>query len=252
MEILRESLAISMFLLAIVKYNEKRYIGYFVYLSFAFLFHIYALILFAAHPFVSNRISNKIKYSILIFTILFLVWIDDPIIFPSSFTDAYKFMDLSFYDIDREMTVYGYLYNALRIAPVIFIIFLYNRNPLPFLTLQKETLFWLALLYIFIIIIRIFLIPFFDRLSNYFILFVILLVVVAMFDLVKKYIHQSFQFLVIVLCCFTSGLFYILPMMKVDPIFDAPTYKRYYPYGSVIFNDTDPDREYIIRLEVKE
>ena len=252
MEIVRESLAISMFLISIVEYNERKYFKCYLFIFFAIMFHNFAVLLLFVPLFLSNYFSNKIKWSLLIILIASSLFLESAMSFLISVVVSLVSIDLSFYDIAKEMTMFGYLYAFLRIAPVLFVMIFYRKKDLPYVFIKKRTLYSLASLYILSVFIRATTIPFMDRFTNYFIIFVILIVTGAIYDLVNKYVIKNFRFYSIVFISVISFLFYILPYVKLDPIFGVPWYKRYYPYYSIFSKKTDPDRERMTTMEGKE
>lgn len=253
MEIVRESLAIGVFLLAMIKYNENKIVSSYFLIFIAFLFHHFAAILFIVPFFLTKKISLKFKLLFLLGVIFFLFTFQSPLAFIDSYLSKFSTVDVTFYDLaDFKMSVFGYLYMSLKIIPVLVVILLYRKRDIPNVFFRKDLLFSLSLLYVFIIIIRATTIPFIERFSNYFIFFVILLLTGAIYDIVERYIIKIFRFntiLVISILCF---LFQISPYLEISPMFGVPLYKRYYPYYSVISEKTDPDRELMTEMEGKE
>lgn len=253
MEIVRESLAIGVFLLAMIKYNENKIVSSYFLIFIAFLFHHFAAILFIVPFFLTKKISLKFKLLFLLGVIFFLFTFQSPLAFIDSYLSKFSTVDVTFYDLaDFKMSVFGYLYMSLKIIPVLVFILLYRKRDIPNVFFRKDLLFSLSLLYVFIIIIRATTIPFIERFSNYFIFFVILLLTGAIYDVVERYIIKIFRFntiLVISILCF---LFQISPYLEISPMFGVPLYKRYYPYYSVISEKTDPDRELMTEMEGKE
>lgn len=253
MEIIRESLAISMFLLAIIKYNNRQYINYYFYILLSFMFHLYAFVLFFVPLFLSVRISNKVKWLISIILIIFLSNLENATSIINSLTYTYINLDLSTFLLDYgKASKMGYLYMLLRITPAIIIMLMYKEREIPHTFLKKHLLFSLSSLYIICVLIRATSIPFMDRFSNYFIIFTILLGTNALYDCISRFIVKPLRFHCIFLATILIFTFNILPLLRINPIWGVPLYKRYYPYSSFLSKKTDPDREYLIRIEAKE
>lgn len=253
MEIVRESLAIGVFLLAMIKYNEKKMFKTYFLILIAFLFHHFAAILFMVPFFLTKKISFKFKLFFLLGIILFLFAFQSPLVFIDSYLAKFSTVDVTLYDLaDFKMSVFGYLYMFLKIIPVLIVILLFRKRDIPNVFFKKDLLFSLSLLYVFIIIIRATTIPFIERFSNYFIFFVILLLTGAIYDIVERYVIKIFQFNTILIISILCFLFQVTPYLEINPMFGVPLYKRYYPYYSVISEKTDPDRELMTEMEGKE
>lgn len=253
MEIVRESLAIGVFLLAMIEYNKKKILNTYLLILVAFLFHHFAAILFIIPLFLTNKISLKLKLIFLSSIILFLFSLGSPLALIEPYLGSFSTLDVSVYDLaDFNISLFGYIYTAIKIIPIIAVILIYRKRDIPDINFEKKTLYILSFLYIFIMIIRITTIPFIERFSNYFIFFVILLLAGAIFDIVNKYIIKSFRFFSILTVSTLCFLFQIFPYLEINPMFGVPLYKRYYPYYSVISEKTDPEREFITEMESKE
>lgn len=253
MEIVRESIAIGFFLLAMIRYNQNYLLRCFWLIFVAFLFHHFAAVLFLVPIYLSEKINFKLKFIALTSIILFLLSFDAPLFFINSYLEKFSSVDVSFYELaDFKMSVFGYLYMFLKILPVILVMFLYQKRAVPNLFFNKKTLFLLCLLYVFIVIIRATSIPFIERLSNYFIFFVILLLTGAIYDVLDVYVIKFLQFKTILVLSFVCLYFQLMPYLEVNPFFGVPLYKRYYPYYSVFSEKTDADRELMTAMEGKE
>lgn len=253
MEIVRESLAIGVFLLAMIKYNEKKMFKTYFLILIAFLFHHFAAILFLVPFFLTNKISLKYKLIFLTSIILFLFSFGSPLLIIESYLVKFSALDVSVYDLtDFNISLFGYIYTSLKIIPVIVVIFVYRKKEIPNVYFNRNLLYLLSLLYVFIMIIRITTIPFIERFSNYFIFFVILLLTGAMFDIIDKQVIKPLRFCSILITSILCLLFQVFPYLERNPMFGVPLYKRYYPYYSVFSEKTDPERELITEMEGKE
>ena len=254
MEIMRESLAVSFFLVSVVKYNNKKYWQVFLFMFIAFMFHQFAAFLFVIPFFLSSLVSENVKKIMGVAFLVFVLMLDDPVTFISNYLSSSFSAQLSLYELVEvdKMKITGYIYALLRILPIIIILLSYRNKSLPYVKLDKKIMVNLLLMYIIIVVIRTFSIPFLERFANYFIMYAIVAIVGWSYDLISKFTHKIFHFQAIVVVAFVSFLFYNLPLLKVDPIFNATLYKRYYPYYSIFSELRDPDREWIIRKEAKE
>ena len=252
MDILRESLAIAMFLIAILQYANKRLYYFYLWVILAGLFHIYALCLLALPLILTKKINSTYKI-IAILSGLLLISIYNPIVFLASTFNFLEKLDFIIYDISSKLTSIGIAYQILRLLPIVFILLFYRIRAIPNLYIQKNIIFSLCWLYVVIIIIRIIAFPFFDRLSNYFILLVISCIVSALPDLIDRLHLRNFRIPIVGCVMAVSFLFYILPLLGPAPyIASIPVYSRYYPYSSIFTKALDVDREKIIELEGKE
>lgn len=254
MEIMRESLAVSMFLVAVVRYNDRRILSFYCWLISAILFHKFAIFVVVAGILILQiRFPLAIKSVISVAIIVLLLNIDNPFDYVSSFGGLLGDLNLQLYEVDGKLSSLGLAYNIVRIIPIILVLFIYRRQPLPDLLLRKELMFPLCWAFVFIIVIRIISIPFMDRISNYFVFFVLACLVSALADLTAKSQLRAFRLPLVGGASALGFIFYILPLLQPDPLLgDIPTYRRYYPYSSVFFMQTDPDREFITSIEAKE
>lgn len=253
MEILRESLAVAMFLIAVVRYNDRRFLAFFSWLIAAVLFHKFALILLVTPFLLTRRIPGAVKFLLPVAVIVGLNSVGNPFEYVDSFGGFISSLNLQSYEVERELSTLGLIYNLLRIAPIILVLIWYQSRPLADLRLRKEVIFPLCWAYVFVVIIRIISIPFMDRVSNYFVFFVLCCLVSALSDLLENGQLKAFRIPLMSGAIILSFFFYILPLLQPDPkLGDISTIHRYYPYSSVFTMQTDPDREQIIYLEAKE
>jgi len=253
MEIMRESMAVAMFLVAVVRYNDRRMLAFYGWLIAASLFHKFALLLFVTPFLLTPRIPVWMKVFAALTLVLSLGSLSNPLEYIESFGGVLADLDLKFYEVESELSVWGLTYNLLRIVPVMFVLYWYRDRPLKGLYLRKAVLFPLCWAFVLIIVVRIISIPFLDRISNYFVFFVIGLLVSALGDFLENRPLRSIRIPVMSAVSVLSLLFYILPLLPPDPkLGDIPSYRRYYPYYSVLSMQTDSDREYLISIEAKE
>lgn len=254
MEIMRESLAVAMFLIAIVRYNDRRLLSFYFWLIAASLFHKFALLMALAAPFIlTRRIPVTLKVVSSVALIGLLASLVNPLEYIASISGFLADLNLQLYEVEGELSPFGLAYNLLRITPIALVLLWYRYHPLPDLRIRNEVVRPLCWTFVFIIIIRIISIPFMDRIANYFVFFVICYLVSAIAELIEKGPLRSFRRTLVGTVSVLSLIFYVLPLLPPDPrLGDIPTYRRYYPYSSVFFMQTDPDREYLISIEAKE
>jgi len=254
MEIMRESLAVAMFLIAVVCYAEKRFFWFYTFLLFSVLFHKFAILVVALAPFaLTDKVSSYVKIAFPIILIVFLQSLSSPLEYIGTISGFAEDLNLHFYDVDSEMTAAGLLYHLLRVIPIFMVMLFFKSKPIPDLIIDKKILYPLCWLFIFTVIVRIISIPFMDRISNYYIFFVICCMASVLANLLEHKTLQPMKSYIVVCSIFVSLLFYVLPLFVPDPHLDEiPTYRRYYPYSSVLFEESDYERERIIQLEAKE
>jgi hypothetical protein len=95
-------------------------------------------------------------------------------------------------------------------------------------------------------------VPYAERLLNYFIIFVQLLLLNFSYDFAKRYFKKNSIFIGVLLPIFIHFFFYISTFLKISPYYGVRYYKIYYPYYSVFSEGIDKDRERIIYLTGKE
>lgn len=255
MEIIREAIAVGMFMIAIVKYNEGNYKKCFLFFSFAVLFHVYAITVGIVFVFFSKQVHQTFKNLIAFLVVSIILVLPDPLKLAIELFGGDVGLSLGqYYDVKLEsMSVLGYLFMILRVAVVYFAIRYFKFiNVIPFTKLSKTVIQNIGILFIVLVVIRSVSIPFLERILNYFTLIIVVLLTSYFFNLLisKKYNRQRFSIYCIVIVAVICVN--IIPMLKFIPEWRAPYYKRYFPYDSVFEKNRDPEREYIIRYEAKE
>lgn len=252
MEILRESLAISMFLMSVVYLSREKYFKMAFAMLCAIGFHKFAVFGIFLLLVSSRKIAFRVKFFAAAALAVFLVIVGDPITYVEPLVASVSSADLSFYRLDVKLTLAGYAYNILRFLPVLYILYVFRKSEIPNLLLSRRILYSGCLVYALLIVIRITVTPYVDRIANYFVFFPLVLFACT----VPTYIGHllgvkrasgltPFVLLVVV-------LFNTLPLLSPNAQNDIPTYKRYFPYYTFLTGTTDPDREEISRLEAKE
>jgi hypothetical protein len=255
MDIIRESLAIGMFLIAILKFDEKKYFMCFLFFLFAILFHVFAVFLGLVFVIISQNISRYFKYTI--FSIILLFFILTPNFMETISENVGELMgsQISSYNevITNKISISGFIYMFLRILPILFCIIKFRKlDEINSLLISKKLILNLAEIYVLLIIIRVFYIPFLERVINYFIFFVIILMTSFLYHLIHDKIKKSHQVVSFFTICIIVFSFNILPMFKFVEEWNSPYYKRYFPYSSIFSKTYDKEREFIIIIEGKE
>jgi len=251
MEILREAVAISLFLLAVVSYSERKILAFFL-ISCALLMHQFAFVLLILYIIFLTKFS--IRYFKYCFCILFSIFflIKEPLVLLQNMLSVAGYIDLSFYDIESELSTLGLInYLVKIIVPLLIIRSFIKQND--FLTASERHIFYIMIVfYSGIYAIRIVSIPYIERFINYASVFVIIVLSSFLMSKILKF-NFIIRFLAfssaVILSCFLS----IYPLLKLDVINgNVPIYKRYYPYSSILEKSIDSERELIIKIEAKE
>ncbi|CAK2924096.1 putative EpsG family protein [Vibrio crassostreae] len=251
MEILREAIAVSIFLIYLTLYHKNK-ISSLLLCVIAFMFHKYAFILFLFHIVYCSNIGYKRFLFIsggMTFVILLL---DNPLDNIQTLVNLVTSKsNLSFYQLDVGMSTFGYLYHSMKISfPIVCILYLFkNKKLIDETTFRCFTMS--VIMYTCVNLIRIFSIPFIDRITNYFMPVIIGLSVCALLLFLRRQDRVVYNIIFPILVII-SVVFSWLPLTKVDPILNTPMYKRYYPYYSIFSEKTDEDREWMTYLEAKE
>lgn len=250
MEVLRESVAIGFFLLCVLAYNERRYVRAFALWAIAVLFHQYAVFLGLALFLAADVLRPKVKILLLCGFMAALLLIGNPMDYFYRLLLSAGLSDLLAYDVQAELTWSGYLYNILRGLPCLYVMIKYRDCDIDSLGLRKSLVFTMCGVYLVLIFVRIMVLPFADRFTNYFIVFPIILVSSVIYLEIRAFrlavVPAASGMFVLV------GVFYVLPLLVPHSEYDVPTYKRYFPYHTFLSEGVDEDREYITRFEGKE
>lgn len=250
MEVLRESLAVGFFLLCVLAYNERRYFRAVSLWVLAALFHQYAVFLGLALFLAADVLRPKMKVVLMVGFVGFLLAVGNPMDFFYRSLLSVGFTDLLTYDVQADLTWSGYLYNVLRGIPCLYVMIKYRNDDIKGMNLRKSMVFTMCGIYLVLIVIRITVLPFADRFTNYFIFFPIVLVASVVYTEIRRLalaaIPTTCAMFVLV------GVFYVVTLLAPHAEYNVPTYKRYYPYATFFSEEVDEDREYITRYEGKE
>lgn len=247
-EIMRESFAVSVFLLSIPYLLHRQYLKYYIGAFIAFGFHLSAFVLFLV-PFINIIPNNKWGRLIGLFLPLFII------VFANIFTS--KLLLLLDIDLFEEQATY-YFSNEMYATSRFSLSFLVNvafYAVFPFVLLYKYiydedrkllSIFHLVIIFAIVYCCAI-IVPIFYRINNYFtiILFIYLAGMItskkSLFKLPKCCVNLVGRFILVV---FVLSKIYVFFSSSIgDSSF--PSYRRYYPYSSIFTKQIDKEREYI-------
>jgi hypothetical protein len=250
MEVLRESLAVGFFLLCVLAYDKRKYVRACLLWVVAVLFHQYAVFLGLALFLAADVLRPKLKIALMLGFIGFLLLIGNPIDYFYRLLLSAGLTDLLSYDIQAELSWTGYLYNFLRGVPCLYIMIKYRDCEIEGMNLRKSLVFTMCGIYLVLVFVRVTVLPFADRFTNYFIFFPIILASSVIYREMRAF--RLAQASTVSATFVLVGVFYVLPLLAPHPEYHVPTYKRYYPYHTFLSEDVDEEREYITRFEGKE
>lgn len=246
--VLRESFAISFFLLSIPHLINRNWIKYSMYIFGAFMFHAGAIILFLC-PFIfylDFNSRNKVLITAAIFFILSLVAAS------SNLTNAYMnfvystnsvgLIEQSEYYLLRDRYV---LTGIENIGKSLFF-FIINMIPLYYISkkcdMEQKKVIPLAFLYILVFLVNDF-VPIAYRYKDYTRVLYYIALSIFLVEISKKYLIK--QNILLVLLLFGLYIYPIRSYFAVNEYYGEPAWTQYYPYHSVIDKGTSPIRESI-------
>lgn len=242
-EILRESLAVGVSLIALNSYYNKKWVHYYIYVLLAALFHISALFLIVL-PFVSRIRINKyfILSLLLIVFSASLLW--------SLFYENIQHLFFVSDNIEGKANAYldndNYIYN---VNGMIFSIFTYVIIPLLFVLFKmifvkdasmKEAPFvWM---YIVLGVFVMYNNTIFTRFQNYCFFPFIVFITNLLYEKPSKLLFRKVLFVVSFLLLL-FGKYYSFSKKDVTEVYYI--YQRYFPYSSIIEKKEIPSRMYM-------
>jgi hypothetical protein len=234
-EIIRESLAIAVFLLSLPSFYKKKWIRYYLFAVVAFLFHTSAMLIFFFPFFRFIRINKFFIYSILIIIPLTgIIW---------SFFQEYIQLFFIFSNIESKVTSYFDEKYAPNLNGIILMMIIYVILPLILVLLSKKDkkikeapFIWL---YIVLGIFTIYNGTVFTRFQNYmFFPFIIWLSNVP-FDARNILKPAKARLIILLIFLFFAGRHY--NYFKEDYM-GVYFYERYFPYNSIVTKKEHPFR----------
>lgn len=256
MEVMREAVSVSYFLMALLALDKGRIMYMFIYIAIAFLFHAYSLLVFLLFLFYFKILVRKPILSIISIMCIIVVCIieknfiieliaryvvgSDTIYTDSAITyaqsDKYGETDLSWKGILITFTLPILYLGMLFITRKHYHRYI-NMNPLIFNTTIYLASTLILLRYSLAII---------DRIYNYFHVFTFLLIVLF-FNYTYTKIKNKKQRIGIFISLILIPIFCAYKQYyRTDGLVDTEkNYSRYYPYSSIFNKTKDPQREKI-------
>ena len=243
MEVLRESLALCVFLCSISCFLQKEWGKYFLFVGFALLFHLSAIILLFIPfcYFIPKKISI-LKFIILLVCIGGILSSINVTYFIEQFMPFDKLLNKASSYIGFTSNLNAFLMRLIKLFPIILLLYVQRRNKLDLLGFE---IFVYA--YCCISVFAIF-IPFFIRFSNYLNIPICLYVVNIFYNIYRSYKIKQLSFL---FCSMALGGMLLLnfwypmtlDMSKYFP--QGKYYHLYLPYNSIFDRQRNERREAI-------
>ena len=240
MEVLRESLAVSFFLLSIPYLLNKKWLAYYLLCILAYSFHSSALILFVLPLF---AIEMKMKYQISILVLLTLlinfIPIGDLISNYLGFLSITQVASRNY--LNLEINFIGILAQILKIIPILFIYIIYKRKKLN----HEFAIFVMP--YLVLGILSAF-IPGVYRFLNYLTIPILIFAVDLFYFLLRrkhKYIFSYYKIAGSLCILILMQLQYFTRDMTKFSQVNSVFFNGYTPYHSILDEKKDPIREKI-------
>lgn len=240
MEIMRESLAICIFLLAYNSYSSKNWIRFYIYAYFAYLFHSSAVILFLFPLIQSLRFNFKGICVTLIFLVVssYLSPLIELGLIYSKISDKFVL-----YSETKKLNVFGIISGFLLTCLVPYFFIFFYEKILRFYNKFRNLIF----AYFFLAILSL-AVQGFYRFLNYILMFQILFLADFFIDILKKD-----NDLLRIKILFLSFFLLIILVPKIQYYYRDTSmwaegtrkYNLYYPYSSVLGK-----KEYIFRKDI--
>ena len=248
-EIMREALAVSVFLYSTKYLVKSKYLQYFIFCFIAIGFHMSALITLIIPIF---RYIISFKYGLIfIVAICFIILLGSRYVSNQLLilieVEMLKDKAISYFSKDRYSTSVLGIGSLFNIAFNVLLPFLLYIQYLRKNNERMKEIFWGVACYGIVHCLSL-VIPIFYRFNNYFyIFFIIYLIDIATLRFyignVKAKSIKGLVFLI--LFVFSFGKFYAICTAKVGDS-SYLSYKRYYPYSSIFTEERDFQREKII------
>lgn len=248
-QILRQSLAIAVYLSAIPYFEKKQWLKYYLISTVAFSFHTSALICFV-FPFIKIIGYNKKALLLyLLLMLLFIINVDEVlIILLNSYTLSEETAHIDFYAQQVELGLGFSFFINLMLSVIVpfYFIYLFSKRSMIDKIYPKQ---YIIIAYAFIYTVGLY-VPILYRFNHYFILFLYLFYI-DIFNYIARYSYTKFKFgalklrvgvyFIVLILTFTTikARFYFSPYGDTP----YPTWVQYYPYSSVIFKSKDNLRE---------
>ncbi|MDR3011469.1 MAG: EpsG family protein [Sphingobacterium sp.] len=244
MEILRESLAIAMFIIGYIYYNKGRFLYFSIFILLAILFHTSAIIALFI-PIFSRIKFNAIGITTVLFLGVGLLFFSDKIMV--IFLTENSMSKISNYS-NIIANANGIITNAVMyiVVPSLFLKFYIKNSIRPLFENLYLFYFFIALLVVFI--------PGFSRFLNYFFPFMLIIfsnIIYQIYNLnkfrgVRNIFAMTFTFLILL----PKIIYYMGDTSKYYP--NSIKLNLWYPYSSVLEKEEYPARQIIFRETMKE
>lgn len=240
MEIMRESLAICVFLLAYPSFREKKWLKYYVIAIVAFLFHSSAIILFLFPllRYVKMNLFNVLMIGLVFIISIYFKQIIGLVLFTSRISE--KFNTYS----NLQLNIFGIISNFLFYCLIPFVVIRLNNSLNRFESKFEELIF----LYFFLAMVFLY-IPGFARFLNYLTPFLLIYLGDFINNIMndKKLIKVKFLYVTMVffLISFSKIQYYLIDTSK--SVKDTHQYNLWYPYSSVFEKEEYRYRELIFQ-----
>lgn len=244
-EIMRESIAVSIFLLSYQYLVTKRYLKYFIFCFLAFMFHASASIMISL-PFIYPILSKirGIKSLLFVFLIAFLIshfTVDLLGVLLDIFFSGNSLLETKADGIlaSKGLNIFGIINKLIEMFPVFLVLYYVNKSKASYIISQQQ---FIVLIYLILNIIGMIYLPL-NRLQNYF--SILFLVVFVDFLTRKEYKLNNIWMMKIALMIMLAFkfLYYLSPLAGLTYFKDFRNYEFYVPYHSVFDKEKELRRE---------
>ncbi len=250
-EIMREALAVSVFMFSFKYLVSHRYGKYYIFCLIAFMFHASAFILFFLPPIykiVSKRRGVPLYLTILSLSFVVILSADVIIYLMSAylFSGNSLILDrLFFLGESNGLNFFGIAGKIIFLLPVIIT----QRCLWSVRDLNTDANNFISSMYIIFSIIAVVITPL-SRLENYFsILFLIIFVNFICSYTCRKYFRSMISISILIFSISQVRWYSALTHSIYKEDSDFRRYERYIPYHSIIDKEKEPEREHAIRQE---
>lgn len=238
-EILRESLAVSIFLLFSIRYlAEKKYLKYFLSIIVTMAFHSSAILLVII-PTLYNLVNRKEANFLVICTIIYVFGLFLNPLFNQLIIGLGLFSDKFGTYLDYNFTIFGKIMGYILYVLLPLIVYHYAKK------YESPSRYFLVIYALIGASTSLFSI--FFRFINYFTPFLILNIALIFVEVLlnsktRTRIENSIIYILFIVVFFNQRIF-----VTVDKNNNYKWYSYWYPYHSIFDPQIDPTREYIWR-----
>lgn len=250
-EIMREAIAISVFLLSFKYLVSHQYWKYYIYCFAAFMFHASAIILFILpffYPLVSNSRGLRLYLTLVIIAVCMLI--SSGVVL--HYLTAYLFPNNSplverLFNIGESsgLNMFGIISKIIFIVPVIITQYCLTRSK----SQSSDAANFILSMYLLFAFVGLFFVPL-NRFENYFIIFFLILFTNFICSARYKRRFTSLLPLSIIIYCVSVFCWYntkVILMYNSSHTFRR--YQRFIPYHSIIDREEDSEREWAVVME---